>query len=170
MLSVIEATLDRAGRGLLYFSNVLLVALFLLINTEIVLRATLGKSTLVSDEYSGYLLCWLTLCGMLYAVRTGAFLQVAFVVNRLRGRGRALAEAVAALGGLFVCGVACYSTAVLTYTTWRFHGVSTYFSETPLYLPQAIMPAAFGLLALAYLVQFIASLRKVVRPDAPPVA
>ena len=164
MLSALEGALDRLARGLLAFSNVLLAALFLLINAEIVVRATLRKSTLVSDEYSGYLMCWLTLCGLLYGMRSNAFLQVAFIVNRLRGRWRGLAEAFAALGGLFVCVVATYSTGVLTYTNWKFHAISSHFSQTPLYLPQAIMPAAFGLLGVAYLVQCLVSIGQVARP------
>ena len=153
MLVAAQRLLDAVARALLAFSNILLVALFLLINAEIVLRATLGKSTLVSDEYSGYLLCWLTLSGFLYGMRTNAFLRVDIVVQRLRGRLRSLAEALAAAGGLAVSLVACYSTGLLALTNWKFHGTSSHFTATPLYLPQSIMPAAFALLAVAYLVQ-----------------
>ena len=160
---VAQRLLDAVSRAMLAFSNVLLVVLFLLINAEIVLRATLGKSTLVSDEYSGYLLCWLTLSSLLYGMRTNAFLRVDIVVHRLRGRMRSMAEALAATGGLAVSLVACYSTGLLALTNWKFHGTSTHFTATPLYLPQSIMPAAFALLAAAYLVQLAVVLGK------PPV-
>lgn len=160
MLKAAEGALDSLARVLLGFSNILLAALFLLINLEIVLRATIGKSTLVSDEYSGYLLCWLTLSGLLYGMRTDAFIRVDFAVQRLRGRSRHLAEAFAALGGLSVSLVACHATALLTITSWQFNSSSSHYVQTPLYLPQSIMPVAFGLLGIAYLVQLCVSLGK----------
>lgn len=170
MLRNLQGMLDRVAQVLLAFSNVLLVALFLVINAEIVVRAAFGKSMLISDEYGGYLLCWLTLSSFLYGMRTDAFLKVEFLVNRLSGRRRALATAFAALGGLAVCAIVTYSTFLLVKTTWSFHTTSTHFSETPLYLPQSIMPVAFGLLSIAYLVQFIASLDEAVSPRSSAAA
>lgn len=150
MPTTVRVMLDGLSRGLLAFSNVLLAALFLLINFEIALRATSGRSTLISDEYSGYLFCWLTLSGFLYAMRTDAFLNVAFAVKRLSGRWHTAALAFAALGGLVVSAIALHASCTLVLTTWRFHAVSSQYSQTPLYLPQLVMPAAFALLSLAY--------------------
>jgi len=170
MLTRLQDMLDRLARALLALSNVLLVALFLVINSEIAIRATLGKSLLISDEYGGYLLCWLTLSSFLYGMRTDAFLRVEFVVNRLRGRRRTLATAFAALGGLAVCAIATWSTFILVKTTWTFNTTSTHFSATPLYLPQSIMPFAFGLLSIAYIVQFVASMSDAVSPERSTAA
>ena len=155
-LARFQEWLDRLSRVLLAISNVLLALLFLLINAEIVLRTTLGRSTLISDEYSGYMLCWLTLAGFLYAMRMDAFLRVGFIIERARGVWRRWLEALAALGGLFIACVAAYASFLLTYTTWRFNTVSSQYSETPLFIPQSVMAVSFVLLAVAYAVQLLA--------------
>ena len=158
LLESVQRWLDALSRVLLAFSNVLLVLLFLLINAEILLRTTFGRSTLISDEYSGYTLCWLTLAGFLFAMRTDSFLRVGFIVERATGVWRRGLEALAALGGLFISCVAAYASVVLTQTTWRFNTISSQFSETPLYIPQSVMALSFVLLAIAYAVQLLVTI------------
>lgn len=130
------------------------------------MRALFGASTLISDEYSGYLFSWLTLASFLFGMRTKAFLRVEFVVGRLRGGSRAVVEVFAALAGLIVAGVICYASSVLTLTTWKFNALSSQYSQTPLYIPQLVMPLAFALLSVAYLAQLLTLVDELRRPAA----
>jgi TRAP-type C4-dicarboxylate transport system permease small subunit len=150
--------LDRIGDILLAVANVMLALLFVLINVEIVLRTLFSSSTLISDEYSGYLLCAMTLVGLLHGVRNDTFLKVTFLVNRTKGGMRQFVNAFAAAGGLSISAIATYASAVLVHTTWLFNTVSSQFSETPLYLPQSVLPLGFGLLTLAYAVELLSAL------------
>lgn len=150
-----QIVLDAASRALLVAANVMLILLFLLINAEIFLRTLFGRSTLISDEYSGYLLCGLTLIGLLHGVRNDTFLKVSFLVNRTKGGMRRFVNAFAAAGGLFISAIATYASVMLVHTTWLFNAVSSQFSETPLYLPQTALPIGFGLLTFAYAIEFL---------------
>lgn len=148
--------LDLLSRALLGIASLMLVLMFTLINTEIVMRTIFARSTLISDEYGGYLLCWLTLTGLLYCVRTDQLLRVRLVIDRAGGMPASLLNAAAAFGGLFVSSIATYATGLLTRQNWQFNSVTSQYIETPLYIPQAIMPICFALIAVAYAGELLA--------------
>ena len=58
----------------------MLVAMVVLVCAEIAARTLLGSSTLIADEYSGYLFVWITLIGFAHALQLGTFLRVEQVV------------------------------------------------------------------------------------------
>lgn len=132
------------------FAGVLLVAIAVLVNVEVVARGVFNTSTLIADEYSGYLFTWLTLLGLGYALQQGTFLRVEGLIERLPPRGRAWADFVSALVGLVVAAICTYSTALLVLSTYRFGTVSIQPSATPLWMPQAVLPVAFLVLVVIY--------------------
>lgn len=143
--------MDRLGDVFVAASSVMLLLMMVLLGVEIGDRAVFKSSTQIADEYSGYLFTWMTLCCFLYAQRTDRFLRVDAFRSRLGPRGRALADGVAAV-------LAAALTAVLVYATWatfraslQFGSVSIQPSQTPLAIPQAIMPLGLALLTLAFL-------------------
>lgn len=150
--------IDRLGGVFLALSAILLLLMLVLLGTEIVGRAAFGRSTQIADEYAGYLFTWMTICCFLHAQRNDRFLRVETVRVRLAPRSRALADGVAAL-------LAALLTAILAYATWTtfvasvsFASVSIQPSQTPLAVPQAVMPFGLGLLTLAFVHGGITSL------------
>jgi len=142
--------LDWLGDFFVAASSLILLLMMVLLGVEIGDRALFKTSTQIADEYSGYLFTWMTLCCFLYAQRTDRFLRVDAFRNRLGPRGRALVDGVAAV-------LAAALTAVLVYATWatfkaslQFGSVSIQPSQTPLAIPQAIMPFGLALLTLAF--------------------
>jgi len=151
----IERLLDGLARLLHVVAVACLAAMVVLINTEILLRYLFGTSTLVADEYSGYLFSWIALLGFYVTARGGHFLRVEFGLQRLPPRGREAALLIGAAIGLGISVVLCDASWRLTHASWRFGSTSGQYSETPLYLPQGVMVAAFGLLAIAYLDELV---------------
>jgi len=142
---------DRITLALADFSGVLLALVVVLVNVEIVLRYLFGKSTLVSDEYSGYFFVWMSLLGFGYALQTGQFLHVEALIGRFRGAALESAELFGALAGAAVAMVTTYACALTFLASWKFGTRSIQPSATPLWLPQCVMPVAFGWLSAIYL-------------------
>lgn len=138
--------LDRLGELLVGASAFLLLLMVILLGVEIGNRAIFRSSTQVADEYSGYLFTWMTLCCFVYAQRTDRFLRVDALRNRFAPRGRAFADAIAALLAAALCAILAYATWSTFSLSLQFGSVSIQPSRTPLYLPQMIMPIGLGLL------------------------
>lgn len=161
MLKQFGAVMDVIARWFDEVAKVLLLAILVLINVEIIVRYLFRSSTLISDELSGYMLCWMTLLSFLHAARKDYFIRVQFATNAMSPRWRNYSAIVAALCGLFVSVVICYATVRMVDNAWRFHSVSNQYLAAPLYIPAAIMPLAYGLLALSFLEEI---LRRIFRP------
>ncbi len=146
-----ERFLERASLGLCVFSGLLLAVMAVLINLEVVARYLFNTSTLIADEYSGYLFVWSTLLAFGYAFNSGQFLRVDAVAHRLRGRARAASELLAASAGLAVSGICVYATWQLFEASWKFGTRSIQPSATPLWIMQMVLPFSFAWLALLYL-------------------
>jgi TRAP-type C4-dicarboxylate transport system permease small subunit len=128
----------------------LLIALLVLINVEVAARYVFNTSTLIADEYGGYLMAWMTMLGAVHILRADRHLTMTALVDRLSPRGQNVAGVVAALIGLAISAVLLYATCVLVGNTARFGTRSIQPSATPLLWPQLIMPLGYALLCLAY--------------------
>ncbi|MEJ7667138.1 MAG: TRAP transporter small permease [Casimicrobiaceae bacterium] len=146
-----QSVVDRVSLALTDFSGVLLAVVVVLINIEIALRYVAGSSTLIADEYSGYLFVWMSLLGFGYAMQTGQFLRVEAVVERMRGIPREAAEFCGAIAGFAVAAVTTYACALTFLSSWQFGTRSIQPSATPLWMPQIVLPLAMGWLCVLYL-------------------
>lgn len=146
-------------------AGLMLVVMAALIGVEIVVRSAFGTSTMIADEFSGYLFVWITLLGFAHAIQSGAFLRVDNFVARLSPRPQAALECVSALAGMAVTAVCAYATGLLWLNSWNFGTVSIQPSATPLYLPQAILPIGFVLLFVLYAASAIRALRATTLPS-----
>lgn len=147
--------LDLAAGALLAVAIVVLVLVFCLMNVEIFSRTVLGVSTLISDEYAGYGFAFVIMTGLTYAHRSGALLHVDFGKRLMGRRTRLSSLALASVTSL----VASCFAAYVGYKTWAlsllFESTSAFASETPLWIPQAVVPIGFGILALSFAEEFL---------------
>lgn len=155
VLGAYHAVLDGIAWCFMAAARIFLVLMLLLIVLEIILRNFFLISTKVADEYSGFLACWATLCGFLYAARNDYFIRVEFMLTRLRGPSRELALLFGSLCGFIVTVVVCYACAMLVWNSYRFHATSQQYSETLMAIPQGLLPVSFFLLAVVYLEDII---------------
>ena len=165
--SPVERLLDRVTLALADFSGLMLAVVVVLVNVEIVLRYFFGKSTLIADEYSGYLFVGMSLLGFGYALQSGQFLRVEALVDRLRGPPREVCELFGALAGMAVALVTTYACSLTFLSSWHFGTRSIQPSATPLWMPQLVMPVAMGWLVVLYLRLIVAKARVLIaRGDA----
>jgi TRAP-type C4-dicarboxylate transport system permease small subunit len=83
-------------------------------------------------------------------VRRGRFLRVDGLLQRTSGPVRALLEILEAVIGAAVSLVLAWATLRLALTSFDYGSVSLQPSQTPLAIPQAVLPLGFTLLALAF--------------------
>ena len=151
LAGILAATEFALGR----LAGLLLVAMLILINVEVVARYVFGGSTLVADEYGGYLMAWITMLGAIHLLRADRHLTMTWMVDRLSPRVQNLVGICAALIGLVISGVLLYSTYLLVASSVRFGTTSIQPSATPLVWPQLILPLGYALLCLAYVEEIL---------------
>ncbi len=153
---------ERLGRWL---ENALLAAvLFAMIGlaaAQVVMRSAFGGGLAWADEALRLLVLWAAMLGAIAASRDNVHLRIDLLSRFLPGAWRRLA---AVLVDLFAAAV----SAVLAWYSWRFVAESREFGDQvlgnfPAWGFQAILPAAFALIAYRYL----AGLYKHFRPQVP---
>lgn len=137
----------------------LLLLMMALMCTEIAARLFLKTSIQISEEYSGYLFTWVTMGGFLYAQRSDRLLRVDALRSALPTRARAAVDGLASLAGVLLSMILLDATWDTFYSSVLFGTTSMQYSETPLYLPQIVMPVGFAVLGIAFLHTAIAQLR-----------
>jgi TRAP-type C4-dicarboxylate transport system permease small subunit len=143
--------MERISNVGLWIAMICLFVMVVLINVEVVGRYFLSFSTLISDEYGAYLYAACSFLGFAYAFRKGNFLRVVIATSRFSQRvDRYFYLAACILGFLFSI-VITYEVAKLPYESFVYHSKSLQASETPLFIPQLLLPIGMALMALVFL-------------------
>ncbi len=123
--------------------------------TEVIATSFFAWSQPWAVEFSGYSLLAVFFAGSGWSLREGAHIRVTLVSQGLPDRAALLLDVLATAIALVV---AAYAARALIFYAARSHelgSVSTYLSQTPLALPQAVLAASFTLLTLALLARLI---------------
>ncbi len=150
-IPILSPTLDVVQRIGVVVGVAMIVAMAVLMNVEVATRTLFGFSTQVSDEYAGYFFTVATMLCFVPGLREERFLRVEGLVGAAPPRLRAAAEAFAGLIGAATCIILADATYDLTAASFTFGTRSLQMSQTPLAIPQAVMPLGFGILAIAFL-------------------
>jgi TRAP-type C4-dicarboxylate transport system permease small subunit len=147
----------RLLKAVTWAENALLVALLavmvLLAALQIVLRNFFDTSIFGSDQLLRLLVLWVAFLGAVAASREGKHIQVDVVARWLPGRIRA---GVAVVTDLFTLGV----SLLLAWQGLRFmqdarESGEMAFRSLPVWVAEAILPLAFTLIALRYLLRVV---------------
>lgn len=144
--SKISDGLSNAGA---YLSGILLVSLVLLILTEIFLRYFFDMSTMIADEYSGYLYLASIFLGLAYTFLKEGHIRINIITSKLSENENSFIDVVASIITLGVLSFILYRTILFTYDSFELEMLSEAVSETPLYLTQLVMPLGTILFILA---------------------
>ncbi|MFN2355486.1 MAG: TRAP transporter small permease subunit [Desulfopila sp.] len=136
-------TFSRVGA---YLSALFMVLIVALISVEIVLRTFFKTSTYISSEYSGYLMVAVVLAGLSYTLRTDGHIRITILMVRFPPQVQRYLEAVAIFMALLITGFICYHATLMAVDAYNYEMTADSISQTPLYLPQALIPV--GLLGL----------------------
>ena len=144
LLRVVEL-LSAAG-GVL--SGVTFTLMTLLILAEILMRTFFGQSTLNASEYSGYTLAAMIYLGLGFSFRQGAHIRITFLRERLKGWTLHLMEITCALAGSVLCVLSTAFMWEMVSTSYQRGATAYTVSETPLWIPQSIVPVSYTHLTL----------------------
>lgn len=153
MLRFIDRLQQSVGvlsRLLMGLCACLLVGIVVLMSAEVFTRYFLNFSIHIADEYSGYMFCALTMLSFLPTLRSGRFLQITGAIRRMPLKAQAVTEAIAALTGAALSAVFAWSTGWQAWQSYQFDSVSLSVSQTPLAIPQIVLPIGFALLVVGY--------------------
>ncbi len=132
-----------------YLSSVLLVSLVILILVEIFVRYFFDMSTMIADEYSGYIYLASIFLGLAYAFTENAHIRINIITSRMSKNTNGFIDVIAGIVTIGVLLFALYRTFLFTYDSYEMEMMSEAVSETPLYLTQLIMPIGIMLFILA---------------------
>lgn len=120
--------------------RVALIAIIVIIDSELVTRNVFGFSFYMSDEYGGYLLVALTFLSLPQCILHSSFHRVVFVLNRLPRRIRdAVVTAFNVLALAFAL-VILWQATNLTINSRSLSATAPTLLMTPLWIPQLVMP------------------------------
>lgn len=128
---------------------VLLLGMFVLINVEVATRYLFGGSTLVADEYAGYMFSALVFLGMNQAIHAEKLITI-----DLTGRwGTLMASSVMRfVRACLILGLnlaLLYAATLTLMMSMRFQSRSIQYSKTLLAYPQSLVVLGLGLACLA---------------------
>ena len=152
--------IERATVGI---GVVALIACFLLVSIEVVLRSTIGISTGISVEYSIYLFIILVFMSFARAQSSGSMIYVEIGYNSYPMKVRLYLNLFRWVLGLIYCAVVTAYLVHFTAGTCRLGQLSMYGSDTPLCWPQSILAVGMTIVSLRFLIGAIQAVVDVVR-------
>ncbi len=158
-MDTLSKFINKLCKGGAYLSGLLVVGLVCLTLTEIFLRYFFDKSTMIADEYNGYLYLASIFLGLAYTFLKNGHIRINIVTSRLSEGINGLIDVVASIITLAVLFFILYRTTLFTYDSYELEMLSEAVSETPLYLTQIVMPMGVSLFILAVIAFVIKRLK-----------
>lgn len=143
-----------------------IVALAVIVLTEIVTRNLFNFSFQISDEVGGYIVVGLTFLALPICQARQTYHHVMFIQVRLPRRVREVLNLGFDLLSLGFCAMLVWELTWQTVQTWQTGDIAPTELATPLWIPQAVMPVGCVVLALVLLRNILHRLRRLWRPEA----
>ena len=154
--------ITRALRIVALLEDVLLVGLLALMITlaaaQIILRNILGSGFAESDQLLRILVLWVGLLGAVAASRDGKQINIDMLSRLLPVRARLGARFVVDVFTAGVCILIAWHAGRFVHSEYATGSVA--FMNTPAWIAELILPLAFGLIALRYVLIFFSHLRR----------
>lgn len=143
-----KSFIDRLPLWGAYLSSFLIIFLVLLILTEIFMRFFFDSSTMIADEYSGYLYLSSIFLALGYTFSENAHIRINIISSRFGKTTNRFIDIIAGIISLFVLFFIFYRSILLAYDSYEFDMHSEHVSHTPIYLTQIVMPIGLSLFIL----------------------
>jgi len=134
-----------------YLASFLIVSLMLLILIEIFIRYVFDSSTMIADEYSGYLYLASIFLGLAYTFNEKAHIRINIITSKLNKKKNRLVDIFAYVISILVIAFVFYRSILFAYDSYKLEMLSEAVSETPLYLTQIVIPIGLSLFLLSIL-------------------
>jgi TRAP-type C4-dicarboxylate transport system permease small subunit len=161
-----KSYLNRVHTFLLWTEDSILVALLMLMIGmafgQILLRNLFQSGIAWGDVLVRILVLWVGLLGAMVASRKGSHISIDLIARYLPGRVKGVVGIIVELFTSLVCAFAAYYSFQLVLREFEEGGIA--FAQVPAWVCQGIIPLAFTVISLRYLIMAIVSIRQTVKP------
>jgi len=135
----------------------LLFAMILIASSQIVLRNLFESGIIWADPLLRVMVLWLGLLGALAATRENKHITIDLLTRFLTETARLFSKSFANLFSSIVAGLLAYHSA--RFVIMEYESQSTVITTIPAWIVELILPIAFSLMSLRFVIHFIISLR-----------
>ncbi|MEJ2470573.1 MAG: TRAP transporter small permease [Desulfuromonadales bacterium] len=154
MMPSLLTWIDRGSKIAAYLSAMAMLVIVALISVEIGARSLFNSSTLIADEYSGYLMVAVVMLGLSYTLAEDGHIRITILTSRLQGKPQCCLDLAVIAVALVMCGFFLYHATLLVYDSYSYDMRADSISETPVYLPQMMVVIGFLSLTLQLVARF----------------
>jgi TRAP-type transport system small permease protein len=137
-----------------------ILLMMVLITVDMLLRNLAGRSLLVVEEVVGQLTVATAFLGIPYALRRHALLRVELLRNQLSAKAGAVVDIAFTLASILYIGIVIWFGVRLVSSSLRLKIVSLSYLQTPMWIPQLVIPVGGSLLLLALLAELLRDTRR----------
>lgn len=148
MIEKLLGLIDKGSRIGAWLSALAMLVIVALISVEIGARSLFSSSTLIADEYSGYLMVAVVMLGLSYTFAEGGHIRINILTSRLSGWPARVLDVLVALAALLMCAFFLYHAVLMVYDSFSYDMRADSISETPVYMPQIMIVVGFTFLTL----------------------
>ncbi len=147
--------IDKASDIGAYLSGLFMILIVLLIIVEIILRTFFKTSTLIADEYSAYFFVVVVMLGIPYTLKENGHIRISLLTSRFPEKLRMVFEVLAILIALSLSLFVLYHSVLMAYDAYTLEMTADSIAETPIYIPQLVIPIGFLLFSLQFISELI---------------
>lgn len=151
LIAAIEACSKAGG----YVSGLFMILIVLLIVVEIIVRSVFNSSTLIGDEYSAYFFVVVVMTGLAFSMKEGAHIRISIIRSRLSQPALRILDLAVLLVAIVLSCYGLYHAILMTYDVWDLGMTADSISETPIYIPQLVIPVGLLLFILQLVCDFL---------------
>jgi TRAP-type C4-dicarboxylate transport system permease small subunit len=159
MLKSAVNIIDRLSKLGVYLSFFLLIAIIILIVTNIVLMNFFNSSIMITDEYSAYMFAAFVMFGLSYTLKENAHIRITVISSKLPKNVQKLLKLTTTLIALLISLFAAYHSGIMVYQAYIYQMKADTVAQTLIYIPQLSMPIGFFALALQLISEFLKELQ-----------
>lgn len=160
-----KSFVERAQMILYRVEDSILVGLLLLMITlavlQIFLRNLFDTGLVWSDVLVRILVLWVGLLGAMVASRQGNHINIDIMEHFLPERAKIVVNFIVQLFTAFICTIVAYYS--LQFVQMEFADGGMAFAKVPVWLCEAIIPFAFVVIAMRYVLLSIINLKRIVK-------
>jgi len=141
----------------------LMVSMILMAFGQIVLRNIFHVSILWADPFLRHLVLWTGMLGAAMASRDGRHIKIDILPQLLPPRGREILSALTNLFSAAICSVLVWAAVKFVRDEMEFGG--NVFLDLPAWIVQLILPAAFAIIAVRFMISAVTAARNAWRNE-----
>ncbi len=145
----LEKIMNRIANISILISAVLIILIFLLINTEIVCRYFLGTSTLIADEYCGYFFAIAMYIGLCASIYNNKLIKIDLPGKWSDMTSKKIPRFIVGISAVMLNVILLIAIYHTFWTSWLFKSRSIQASMTLLAIPQSGVVVGVALMVLA---------------------